>query len=692
MRGEATLLNTLSADSNSSARGPRRGLIALVIVGSAFILVGAVSPWSLRVVLRDSILPIFVLLAARGLGGMIASLLNMEQLDRAWRTILSTALGLGALSLAVLTLGCAGLMSHAMWVAIIAILVIVGLIQIASDMLPRPRLDVDLSPWRWCVLIPFAALAMLAASLPPGILWPVEANGYDVLEYHLACPREYFEAGRIEFLPHNIYSNFPFNMEMLYLLLMILRGDVLQAAISAQILHVAVAALAVAAIWLAGGSISNRAGFIAAILAASCPVLVSLSSMAYVESALVLFSAMALVTMLKSREGESRNALKWIFLSGAFTGLACGCKYIAVPCLLLPLAIVPLVARPLRARAVLPFLFGAAVTFSPWLIKNAVMTGNPVFPLARDVFEEKPGVWTEDGASRWHEGHLPGMDDRSIGRRCYLLAKQLFTGSDYGVVPALAVVSIIILARRRGAKASISILAFAAVIITWTFFTHLVPRFAILLIPPACILVAEVCDRYFTRPGLTIIIPASGVLLNLGLLANLFTQSHVLEIARERRSDSLEWFTQGQWPSHEHLLILNRVLDEKHKVLMVADARRFYLHAGVDYCVVFNPNPFADAAERYSPEDLLDWLREQGCAFIHVDWGEMRRLRRTRYGFWKAIDERLFEELVEKGMKPLKHFTIEGRSAPYATLFAIPPATSPEAQIPVQSPPTSARS
>jgi hypothetical protein len=607
--------------------------------------------------------------------------------DAAFEIVVTTSLGLGVLSIAVLALGSAGFLQRPVWLSIIGVFAAIGLAQLVLDARSTGCDNLDRTGWLWCILIPFAALAMLAALLPPGILWPAEANGYDVLEYHLTAPREYLEAGRIAFLPHNIYSNFPFNMEMLYLLLMILRGDAVQAAISAQLLHVAVGALAVAGIWLAGRTISNRTGFVAAILAAGCPVLLSLASLAYVESALILFAALALAAMSRSRQTESSGTTKWMLLSGAFTGLACGCKYIAVPCLLVPLAIASFFTHPRQMRTVTTFLFGAVITFSPWLIKNAVMTGNPVFPLACSVFKEKPGIWTDDCAQRWHEGHLPAPADRPLARRCALLVTQVFTSAEYGLLPVLALASIAMLLRRRRQHPLVlpCVLTFLAVIITWIFFTHLVGRFAILLVPPACLLVAVACDRSLTNRALQTLILVTAVLINAGLLMHLFADSHVVEIASERRSDSLEWFSQGQWPAHEHVPILNKLLDEKRKILMVADARRFYLRKGVDYCVVFNPNPFADAAEKLAPTELLKWLRAQGYDFIHVDWGEMRRLRRTRYGFWKSIDEKLFESLVKEGLTPVEQFRIEGRAAPYATLFAIPPA-------PWAAPQTSARS
>ena len=73
------------------------------------------------------------------------------------------------------------------------------------------------------LVVPLVVM-LFGACLPPGLLWPGEANGYDVLEYHLQGPREYYQAGRIMFLPHNVYTSFPQQMELLYLLLMYLTG------------------------------------------------------------------------------------------------------------------------------------------------------------------------------------------------------------------------------------------------------------------------------------------------------------------------------------------------------------------------------------------------------------------------------------------------------------------------------------
>ena len=95
----------------------------------------------------------------------------------------------------------------------------------------------------WLVAAPFVSLALLAASDAPGFIWQEEGFGYDVLEYHLQVPKEYLQEGRIQYLPHNVYANFPANVEMLYLLAMIVLDDVYDVGIVANMIHLMLAAL-----------------------------------------------------------------------------------------------------------------------------------------------------------------------------------------------------------------------------------------------------------------------------------------------------------------------------------------------------------------------------------------------------------------------------------------------------------------
>ena len=59
---------------------------------------------------------------------------------------------------------------------------------------------------------------------------------FDAIEYHLQGPKEYYQAGRIAFLPHNVYTSMPFGVEMLHLLGMEVLDDWWWGALAGQLL------------------------------------------------------------------------------------------------------------------------------------------------------------------------------------------------------------------------------------------------------------------------------------------------------------------------------------------------------------------------------------------------------------------------------------------------------------------------
>jgi hypothetical protein len=90
-----------------------------------------------------------------------------------------------------------------------------------------------------------AGLLLLAAAIPPGLMWAVEAFGYDVLSYHLQLPREWLMNGRLELLKHNVYSAFPSLGEAGYMHAFAwFNGDLGLAVFGCQFLHAATACLA----------------------------------------------------------------------------------------------------------------------------------------------------------------------------------------------------------------------------------------------------------------------------------------------------------------------------------------------------------------------------------------------------------------------------------------------------------------
>ena len=89
----------------------------------------------------------------------------------------------------------------------------------------------------------------MAALMPPGVMSTPEPNGYDVVEYHLQVPREWYEWHRIVPLHHNVFSFMPMNMEMHYLLAMHLSDGPWAGMYLCQIMHLCMMVLAVLAVY-----------------------------------------------------------------------------------------------------------------------------------------------------------------------------------------------------------------------------------------------------------------------------------------------------------------------------------------------------------------------------------------------------------------------------------------------------------
>lgn len=649
----------------------------------------------MRIVLTDGLVSLGILLSAAGIGMWLIRGLGFHSIERRWQLLAAVALGLGTISLLVLGLGSLGTLNRPFWITFLIVSALSGAFAVPLNrgkeggyIEPQPDAFTRRMHWLWLIAIGLGALALLGGTMPPGILWPAEGGGYDVLEYHLGAPKEYFDAGRISYLPHNIYSNFPFNVEMLYLLSMILHGDPIGGIFTAKLLNVALVMLAVAAVWLAGHEFGPASGLVAGLLAATCPFLVYLSGVAYVENGLVFFAAMALAALLRALR-DSDRAARWVLLSGLFAGLACGCKYTGVIAVVMPLFVAALMlalrSRPIRLRLVGAFCGGCLIAFGPWLLKNTLATGNPVFPLAYDLIGAHEGVWNDEGAARWNEGHLPAQEDRSTGARFVRLWDQVIGSRFYGPVIALGLVfgGMALLMNMRNARGNQSTtiatmgstVCWLMILIGsggWLALTHLVDRFAIVLIVP-CAVLSGMAWNHMKSTGLRVLGLAG--LVGVGLWNSNTTVGFFnirgSSLFKADLFGKTDWITDGPL-SPPHLPRLNEILDAGERILVVADARRLYLRPGADTCVVFNRNPFAEAAERMSANDLIDWLRSQDYAYVYVDWSEMHRLRDSRYGFWASLTRDLFTRLEQAGLRRVEDFKFVPETAPYGTLYGVP--------------------
>jgi 4-amino-4-deoxy-L-arabinose transferase-like glycosyltransferase len=296
--------------------------------------------------------------------------------------VLQTGLGLGLISFATLALGLAGLVNRILfWM-----LLLLAAILLRNDFrvtwrdlrviqLPIPsRFERALA---WFITLSLAITFLLA--LTPPMAW-------DAQTYHLVIPKIALEQGRIAAPPDIVYFSFPSLGEMLFLAAMLLKGDV-----AAQVIHFGFLLLTLGAVsTFALRYFNARVAWLSAAVLMAVPSLVTISTWAYVDLALVFYAFAAFYALMIACE---TNAKPWLALSGALAGMAMGVKYTAV---IVPVALlVILLLHILRTTYsvlriaysvsgftfyVSRFTFFVILTAAPWYLRNLVFTGNPVYP------------------------------------------------------------------------------------------------------------------------------------------------------------------------------------------------------------------------------------------------------------------------------------------------------------------------
>jgi len=708
---------------------------ALAVVVGLFAVLGMIGWTSLvavAVVIIDGAVAAWLLLAPAGVGILLVYKLA-GPLDRLRLVLFGGGIGYSLLALAVLAAGLAGLMSKPFWLAVLTVCWVVTLV-VAYWLLKRPikqavhaQTGSSVSSFSALLVLPFLAIALLGATIPPGVLWSGEGGGYDVLEYHLQAPKEWFQAGRIEYLPHNVYASLPFNAEMTYLLAMIIYGGPYEAVYCAQMLHCLTMVMFVLTVYAICRQWSSAAGLAGLLAAGTCGWLAYLAPLAYNEGPMLWLSAVAIGAVLTQKADQANNQLsvRGALLSGLAVGLASGFKYTAATMIGLPVAIVlagrclawktPLVARgALKNLAV--FLLGCVAAICPWLIRNYSWTGNPVFPFAYEWFGGRD--WNEQLAVRWHAGHSPAPEQRSGPARLAALYRQgltnpLFTRVEavlaerlgytdharrilnrppilqrpnYG--PALVILPVLLFLLARTEKTDRQLLVVLLVQVGfWLGFTHLQDRFLVLCIIPTAMLTGRLATVLFAgsatspsppsaRPAgasarvAYLAVFATAIFINFGQLYSLYYRH-----THTPAGKPVPWFGQtsafltGSLGGWQHLAVINRQLPQDAKILLIGEARAFYFDRPVVYWTVFNRNDFALAAAE-GVKATVDYLLSMGVTHLYVDWMEVQRLQST-YGLEKSINPAFLKALNRRARRIRLERIYQEGIAPHQQLYRL---------------------
>jgi 4-amino-4-deoxy-L-arabinose transferase-like glycosyltransferase len=575
--------------------------------------------------------------AAVGLGDLVLRGLRVEAaLNVLERIAIDYGLGAGLLGVITLLIGRLGQLDPWLFRVGLGLLAVAGLAGSAVWRAGRPRMDA--SSWPLVLLFAPFVLVMILGSMLPAI-------DFDVLEYHLQGPKEYYQAGRIAFLPHNVYTSMPFGVEMLHLMGMEVLADFWWGGLAGQLLialFAPAAAVLIAATASRGGS--ARAAWIAAIVYLSTPWIYRLAVIAYIEGPLCFYHAALLWAVVRGWADRAVSRRRIWFAIGLLAGCAMGCKYPA-----LISAVVPFGALALwdcrRSRSLAPLTFyvlGWAIVMGPWLVKNVIDTGNPVYPLADSIFHSRH--WDRALEQKWSDAH---------GRRS-VTYQELFVSlidvagrSDWQspLYVALAPLALFRSGSRRLALAIWGLVAY--LFVTWWLLTHRLDRFWLPLLPASAILAGLGADWVRNRAWSLVL----GVIMAIALLMNLtyITSSLAGPDDWTGDLDFLRRDVPRRW--NAPLASLDTELPANARPLMVGQAAVFHLAHPVVYNTVFNPETIELLASGRNNDEFHDLLRQRKLTHIYVDWYEIQRHRKPGgYGFTDFVTPSRFAQWVAAGV------------------------------------------
>ena len=675
-------------------------VLALLVV---FFLPGQNGLSALAILFTDGLLAAFIFLSALTAGINILRLLLPplpSPLPRLTYLLLAVALGLGFLFLATLALGIVGQLSSIVFLILLLLPIPSGLFILQrSSLQPAPLFppsDPTDSPrtrrphatrWLWPLAAIPLGVAILAAAIPPGVLWLSQNRSPDVLQNHLTVPKEYLAAGRIGFISHNAYANLPANAEMLSLLAMTLKSGSSPPADPTfppyipppynsvyliNYLNLGLAVLAVCAICLTASYI-NAHRSAAGLVLACCPWLLVVATVPYPQAALLFYSILAVMVVLAGPRLHL-SPIRTGLLTGIFVGLACGCQLTALITVALPILVLLLFKQAIsRRRAVLSslsYLLATFLTLSPWLLKSLAFTGNPVFPF---FFNQLGGRdFSRQLAHRWNQAYAfrSSIDPASIGPTLWdkFLSYPLF-----GPAVVLLAASLLLLTWRRRNHHRLQVdlpllLLLLVQLLAWLTLAGNSSRNLVAALVPLCLLAGRAVALMSAASARTWSIV---LMLFFGCIAGPVFSLHdflastasfpshpVINHLRYPLQDRVSAFI-GQDPfGPPHLENLNTILLPDHRTLMLGDSISFYWSRPVSYNTPFNQNPVRQLILKgKSPREIMEWLLSDTNNFTHlyVDFWEVERLARE-YGYSPLITAQLMTRLTEVGLLELERF------------------------------------
>lgn len=496
---------------------------------------------------------------------------------------------------------------------------------------------------------------------------------YDALVYQLSVPNYYMLKHEITPMPYLAHSNFPLNINMLYLLSLLLHNEML-----AKMIHFSLTLLSALTIYAAMNKFySRKSAILSALIYYSIPILAINSWGCGNDAGLGFFFSLSVFSYLNWLK-EDKNS--YLFLAAVFAGLTLGSKYTAAY-YVFPLALLTGVTlfKEHRDDFVKKFFTFNAVIFLfilPWMIKNSIFTGNPFHPfLAKFLGGENlydfsikitatPNILNFNFwkflSSPWNMTMNHNQPQNFIGAAFLFFTPMVFLVKKYDAL----IKRIFVL--------------FAASYILWYLST---PVFRFFL--PAFGLISMFfgysASKISEKNALFFSMAVFFVLPNFFSLANISQHKTRPYLARGMSKDEFLSRSRPSYPNppYSALKWINENIPEDAKILFSGENKSYYLKREyITYSVETNLQPLMEFLKKSeNASDFLRILESEGVTHLLINYREAVRVQpdyKTYY--WGEREREIFGEFWKRHIK--LEFFDEGTYVYSVTESAVEPAVN----------------
>ncbi len=325
-------------------------------------------------------------LAALGWGCLIVPHNEPFESSLLERFLLCLGMGLGCLSMMMVVLGVTGHYDRTSLWCFYVLFCGAGLwwgrslLKESGSALRAVRFSEILSsPLNWFLIV-LAAAAVMMAFVPELF--------YDSLVYHLGLPQMYVNEGRLIDTPNVYFSRFPMFMHMLYVLAVGLDGSAMAKLFNTTVVFTGMGTLLALARRLEWA----RAGAWACLFILAMPVFQLNAWTTSVDVALGTYASLGFLAYMIWKKSISAPR-RWFVVFSLCVAFVFGIKYTGVVMVLAYGALLVIDKRGaswfVLARRLCVYSFVVLMVMSPWLARNILWTGNPVYPILWKVFPSR---------------------------------------------------------------------------------------------------------------------------------------------------------------------------------------------------------------------------------------------------------------------------------------------------------------